>query len=158
MYAIHIKSLSRLSFREIQRTTHSLHLLARRIYSFPRRYSLTGSTQSCSNLYKIDKEWTKEETDYLFDVVREYDLRWYIIHDRYDYSGGVPRALEVRLLGREIATHPDFILSQDLKDRYYSVCRKLVRNRPWAGDEASKAQLVSSFQFDKGQGSHISHI
>jgi DNA methyltransferase 1-associated protein 1 len=40
---------------------------------------------------------------------------------------------------------------QDLKDRYYSVCRKLVRNRPWAGDEASKAQLISSFQFDKGK-------
>jgi hypothetical protein len=39
---------------------------------------------------------------------------------------------------------------KDLKDRYYSVCRKLVRNRPWAGDEASKAALLSSFQFDKG--------
>jgi DNA methyltransferase 1-associated protein 1 len=38
---------------------------------------------------------------------------------------------------------------QDLKDRYYSVCRKLVRNRPWAGDEQSKAQLLASFQFDK---------
>lgn len=37
-----------------------------------------------------------------------------------------------------------------MKDRYYSVCRKLVRSRPWAGDEASKAALMSSFQFDKG--------
>ncbi|RDB22659.1 SWR1-complex protein 4 [Hypsizygus marmoreus] len=78
-----------------------------------------------------DKEWTKEETDYLFSVVRDYDARWYIVHDRYEYPGGVPRQLE------------------DLKDRYYSVCRKLVRNRPWAGDEASKAALISSFQFDK---------
>jgi hypothetical protein len=40
---------------------------------------------------------------------------------------------------------------QDLKDRYYSVCRKLVRNRPWAGDDASKASLLASFQFDKGK-------
>lgn len=48
---------------------------------------------------------------------------------------------------------PQFLtpmIVQDLKDRYYSVCRKLVRNRPWAADEASKAQLISSFQFDKG--------
>ncbi|KAL9712892.1 swr complex subunit [Leucoagaricus gongylophorus] len=78
-----------------------------------------------------DIEWTKEETDYLFKLVRDFDLRWYIIHDRYDYPGGSLRTLE------------------DLKDRYYSVCRKLVRNRPWASDEASKAMLLSSFQFDK---------
>lgn len=42
-----------------------------------------------------DHEWTKEETDYLFDVVREYDARWYIITDRYDYPGGQPRTMEV---------------------------------------------------------------
>ncbi|EGO27874.1 hypothetical protein SERLADRAFT_447095 [Serpula lacrymans var. lacrymans S7.9] len=78
-----------------------------------------------------DKEWTKEETDYLFELVRDYDMRWYIIYDRYEYPDGTPRSME------------------DLKDRYYSVCRKLIRNRPWAGDETSKIQLISSFQFDK---------
>ncbi|KAF4619755.1 hypothetical protein D9613_005251 [Agrocybe pediades] len=78
-----------------------------------------------------DKEWTKDETDYLFNIVKEYDTRWYIIHDRYEYPGGPSRSME------------------DMKDRYYSVCRKLVRNRPWAGDEASRSQLMSSFQFDK---------
>ncbi|KJA29863.1 hypothetical protein HYPSUDRAFT_60712 [Hypholoma sublateritium FD-334 SS-4] len=78
-----------------------------------------------------DNEWTKEETDYLFSVVQDFDSRWYIIYDRYAYPNGLTRSLE------------------DLKDRYYSVCRKLVRNRPWAGDEAGRAQLLSSFQFDK---------
>ncbi|TFK55422.1 hypothetical protein OE88DRAFT_1651733 [Heliocybe sulcata] len=78
-----------------------------------------------------DSEWTKEETDYLFNIVREYDLRWFVIHDRYEFSGGPERSLE------------------DLKDRYYSVCRKLVRSRPWPGDEASKSQLLNSLQFDK---------
>ncbi|KAF7792812.1 hypothetical protein EIP86_003911 [Pleurotus ostreatoroseus] len=78
-----------------------------------------------------DSEWTKEETDYLFNLVREFDLRWYVIADRYDYPGGQPRTME------------------DLKDRYASVCRKLIRNRPWAGDEASKSQMLSSFSFDK---------
>ncbi|OJA09305.1 hypothetical protein AZE42_03129 [Rhizopogon vesiculosus] len=78
-----------------------------------------------------DKDWTTEETDYLFSVVREYDTRWYVVHDRYEYLNGPARSLE------------------ELKDRYYSVCRKLIRNRPWAGDEASKAQLLNSYQFDK---------
>ncbi|KAI0276322.1 hypothetical protein BGY98DRAFT_986364 [Russula aff. rugulosa BPL654] len=81
--------------------------------------------------YLEDPEWTKEETDYLFNLIREYDSRFYIVNDRYDFPGGPPRSME------------------DLKDRYYSVCRKLIRNRPWSGDEASKSQLVSTFQFDK---------
>lgn len=29
------------------------------------------------------------------------------------------------------------------------MCRKLIRNRPWSGDEASKSQLICNFQFDK---------
>ncbi|KAF5387728.1 hypothetical protein D9615_000555 [Tricholomella constricta] len=78
-----------------------------------------------------DKEWSKEETDYLFKVARDYDVRWFVVYDRYDYPGGVPRTVD------------------DLKERYYSVCRKLVRNRPWAGDEASKAQMITSYLFDK---------
>ncbi|KAI0254860.1 hypothetical protein BJV78DRAFT_882194 [Lactifluus subvellereus] len=78
-----------------------------------------------------DPEWTKEETDYLFNLIREYDARFYIVADRYEFPGGPPRSME------------------DLKDRYYSVCRKLIRNRPWAGDEASKSQFASSFQFEK---------
>lgn len=39
---------------------------------------------------------------------------------------------------------------KDLKDRYYSCCRKLIRNREWAGEEANKSQLLNSYQFDKG--------
>ncbi|KAG6337228.1 hypothetical protein ID866_1858 [Astraeus odoratus] len=77
-----------------------------------------------------DKEWSKEETDYLFNIVHEYDLRWYVIHDRYDFPKGLK-------------------LYKDLKDRYYSCCRKLIRSRPWSGDEASKSQLLNSYQFDK---------
>lgn len=42
-----------------------------------------------------DKEWTKEETDYLFSVARDFDLRWYIIYDRYEYPEGASRSLEV---------------------------------------------------------------
>ncbi|KAK7470456.1 swr complex subunit [Stygiomarasmius scandens] len=80
--------------------------------------------------YLHDSEWTPEESEYLFKLAIEYDLRWYIIHDRYEYPG----------TAREL---------EDLKDRYFSICRKLVRNRPWNGDEASRNQLLASFSFDK---------
>ncbi|CAG8547091.1 12039_t:CDS:2, partial [Acaulospora colombiana] len=36
--------------------------------------------------FLTDKEWTKEETDYLFSLCRKYDLRFIVIHDRYEYS------------------------------------------------------------------------
>ncbi|KIM46378.1 hypothetical protein M413DRAFT_312999 [Hebeloma cylindrosporum] len=103
-------------------------------YSFA-KYNVQPTTYSYSQdeytRFLEDKDWTKEETDYLFSVVQDFDLRWYIISDRYDYPDGPSRHMD------------------DLKDRYYSVCRKLVRNRPWAGDELSKSQLMASFQFDK---------
>ncbi|KAG6378754.1 hypothetical protein JVT61DRAFT_13027 [Boletus reticuloceps] len=92
--------------------------------------SYTYSQDEYSRLLE-DSEWTKEETDYLFSIVQEYDLRWYVIHDRYNFPDGPIRAIE------------------DLKDRYYSVCRKLIRNRPCAGDESSRSQLLNSYQFDK---------
>ncbi|KAJ7240312.1 hypothetical protein B0H12DRAFT_1024723 [Mycena haematopus] len=81
--------------------------------------------------FLVDPEWSKEETDYLMNIVAEYDTRWYVIHDRYEFPGGVARSME------------------DLKDRYCSVCRKLIRNRPWAGDENSRNALLSSLQFEK---------
>jgi len=42
-----------------------------------------------------DLEWTKEETDYLFNLIREYDSRFTIVNDRYDFPGGPPREMEV---------------------------------------------------------------
>ncbi|KAF8592184.1 hypothetical protein K439DRAFT_1400961 [Ramaria rubella] len=78
-----------------------------------------------------EEDWTKEETDYLFALTKEYDMRFYVISDRYDFPGGRARTLE------------------DLKARYYSVCRKLIRSRPWNGDEASKTTLLHSYEFDK---------
>ena len=47
---------------------------------------------------RADPAWTKEETDYLFDIVREYDLRFYVIADRYEFPGGEPRTIEVSVV------------------------------------------------------------
>ncbi|KIJ57071.1 hypothetical protein M422DRAFT_57555 [Sphaerobolus stellatus SS14] len=83
-----------------------------------------------------DDEWTKEETDYLFSLVKEYDMRWYVIFDRYEFPAGEGEAVVERQL-------------EDLKARYYSVCRKLIRSRPWAGEEAQRTTLINSYLFDK---------
>lgn len=55
-------------------------------------------TCKLNQLLCIDESWTKEETDYLFELVREFDQRFYVIADRYDYPGGTPRSIDVRLL------------------------------------------------------------
>ena len=43
-----------------------------------------------------DPEWTKEETDYLFNLMREYDGRFFVVHDRYEYPNGPERSIEAR--------------------------------------------------------------
>ncbi|KAF4353917.1 hypothetical protein F8388_007438 [Cannabis sativa] len=51
-----------------------------------------------------DPAWTKEETDQLFSLCKQFDLRFIIIADRFPTSRTV----------------------EELKDRYYNVCRALV--------------------------------
>lgn len=42
-----------------------------------------------------EETWTKEETDYLFELVKEYDMKWYVINDRYEFPGGPDREIDV---------------------------------------------------------------
>lgn len=80
---------------------------------------------------------------YLFDLLRTYDLRFVVAADRYAYpgeanehvgepGGGMKRSIE------------------DIKGRYYTICRRLVRSRP-TGDEAGKTQLLQYYAFDRGE-------
>lgn len=48
-----------------------------------------------------DDHWTKEETDYLFKIVKEYDSRWFVIYDRYDYPDGPERSIDVSTVDSE---------------------------------------------------------
>ncbi|KAJ3037532.1 swr complex subunit, partial [Rhizophlyctis rosea] len=57
-----------------------------------------------------DPTWSREETDYLYQLCRQFDLRFIIIADRYEYPGS-ERTIE------------------DLRDRYYSNSRKLIAAR-----------------------------
>ncbi|GKT50972.1 SWR1-complex protein 5 [Colletotrichum spaethianum] len=73
-------------------------------------------------------DWTKEETDYLLGLVRDFDLRWPIIWDRYDY---VPEAIngEASADGDEskaIIPVPKPRTMEDLKARYYEVAAKMM--------------------------------
>ncbi|OMH84890.1 SWR1-complex protein 4 [Zancudomyces culisetae] len=55
----------------------------------------------------VDPDWTIEETEYLFSLCRQFDLRFIVIHDQYSF-GSSSRTME------------------DLKTRYYGVLRKMI--------------------------------
>lgn len=78
----------------------------------------------------VDPTWTSQETAYLFDLLREYDLRFVVVADRYEYAGK-KRSIE------------------EIKDRYYTICRRLVRTRT-ASDPQTQQQLLQAYAFDKG--------
>ncbi|CAH1767063.1 5148_t:CDS:2, partial [Entrophospora sp. SA101] len=85
------------------------------------------------NKYLIDKDWSKEETDYLFDMCKKYDLRFIVIHDRYDFPNKT-RTIE------------------DLKDRYYSACKKILQIRPMIpGNPSDKGTMIALNSYDKAK-------
>lgn len=51
--------------------------------------------------------WSKQETDHLFDLCRRFDLRFTVIQDRWDSARFPKRSIE------------------DLKERYYDICNLL---------------------------------
>ncbi|EJT77048.1 SWR1-complex protein 4 [Gaeumannomyces tritici R3-111a-1] len=77
-----------------------------------------------SNLRRHD--WTKEETDYLLDLVRDFDLRWALIWDRYEYTPTRPR--DPATNGDSAAVVPVSAprSMEDLKARYYEVAAKMM--------------------------------
>lgn len=85
--------------------------------------------------YLKDRDWDKDETDYLFDLCRKYDIRWTVIHDRYEWKDK-NRTME------------------DLRDRYYSVNKKIYQVRPVTPGLASqtdKGQLIALNSYDKAK-------
>jgi DNA methyltransferase 1-associated protein 1 len=68
-----------------------------------------------SHLKELDPGWTLEETKYLWELCKQFDLRFIVIHDRYEFpcSGQTNSQRTI----------------EELKDRYYSVSRKLLEVR-----------------------------
>ena len=78
---------------------------------FNKKIKLVEFTQEeYENLIKdMDPSWTYEETTYLWDLCSRFDLRFTIIHDRYDWQ--TCRTIE------------------ELKDRYYSISRRILEDK-----------------------------
>ncbi len=58
-----------------------------------------------------DENWSRQETDYLFEMCRRFDLRFVVICDRWDREQYPTRSVE------------------DLKERYYNISNILTRVR-----------------------------
>ncbi|KZF25615.1 hypothetical protein L228DRAFT_244490 [Xylona heveae TC161] len=77
------------------------------------------------HMYLRSDEWSKEETDYLVNLCIEYDLRWIVIADRYDFQ---PVTKEEQKDGEASALipAPKKRTMEDMKLRYYEVAAKML--------------------------------
>lgn len=73
------------------------------------------------------EDWDKSETDYLMDIATDYDLRWVLISDRYEYipaeqkpAGECAMAVTMQAKTRTM---------EDMKARYYNVAAKTMALR-----------------------------
>ncbi|GAA5980218.1 hypothetical protein JCM11641_005510 [Rhodosporidiobolus odoratus] len=82
-------------------------------------------------------DWSKAETDHLFDLAHRFDLRFIVMTDRWELPS--ERGVDA------------------LKNRYYSICRTLAANRPAPppADAAEKEKIdkarqesIAQFSFD----------
>ena len=78
-----------------------------------------------------DDEWSKEETDYLVDLATEYDLRWVVVGDRYDYKPRPPQRNDSQdaMDTDQPPPQPKSRSIEDLKARYYTVAAKAMTLR-----------------------------
>lgn len=95
-----------------------------------------------------DSNWSQPETIYLFALLQEYDLRFVVAADRYAYSEKEGASIRTRTV--EVRLIPPFqLIYQEIKDRYYSICRRLIRTRT-ASDAQAQQQLLQAYAFDIG--------
>ncbi|XP_039258295.1 DNA methyltransferase 1-associated protein 1-like [Styela clava] len=73
-------------------------------------------------LHLAKEDWTREETDQLFESCRRFDLRWFVVHDRYDHQ--------------RFSSKPSRTI-EDMKERYYNICNILEKLRAAPGQPDS---------------------
>ena len=83
---------------------------------------LMYNDEEYENLLQFDEEWTREETDHLFDLLQRFDLRFLIAKDRWEREK--PRTVE------------------EMKSRYYAVARRLVEARADDPEEAATHPII----------------
>ena len=82
-------------------------------------------------------DWTRAETDYLIDLAYEFDLRWMIIADRYEYQ---PSESSNANADSTMVTAPQKArIQEDIKARYYDVAAKtMVLHNPLSSMSSSE--------------------
>lgn len=82
-------------------------------------------------------DWSKEETDYLMDLATDFDLRWVLIADRYEYKPGEQPKKEEDSMA--VTLQPKSRTQEDLKARYYDVAAKaMVLHNPLSSMSSSE--------------------
>lgn len=71
-------------------------------------------------------DWTQEETTYLMDLVRDLDLRWPLIWDRYDFVPKAPKDTDTNDSNSALVPTVKSRDMEDLKARYYEVAAKMM--------------------------------
>lgn len=80
-----------------------------------------------------NEDWSRQETDYLMELARDFDLRWPLIWDRYEWN---PPAMngEADVDGDESKAVVPTVRAralEDLKARYYEIAAKMMAiNKP----------------------------
>ena len=78
-----------------------------------------------------DDDWSREETDYLMNLATDYDLRWVVIGDRYDYKlapATQDESPDAMAIDRP-PSHTKSRTTEDLKARYYTITAKCMTLR-----------------------------
>ena len=100
------------------------------------------------NTYLQDDDWTKEETDYLLGLCRDYDLRWIVITDRYDFHQSPSSIPDSDPHTSLVSSNPRTM--EDLKRRYYTFMHRILPLRhPLTEMTPAKFALYDAFnKFD----------
>ncbi|KAE8373459.1 hypothetical protein BDV26DRAFT_271974 [Aspergillus bertholletiae] len=84
----------------------------------PRRY-----TDEEYNRHLKSDDWTRQETDYLMDLVEEYNLRWVIIADRYDFQ---PHPVDAETNNSALVPTRQVRTMEHMKARYYFIAASML--------------------------------
>ena len=84
----------------------------------PRRY-----TDEEYNRHLKNDDWSRPETDYLVDLVEEYDLRWVVIADRYDFQ---PQPVDAEANTGALVPAKRARTMEQMKGRYYFVSASML--------------------------------
>ncbi|XP_049867847.1 DNA methyltransferase 1-associated protein 1 [Pectinophora gossypiella] len=99
---------------------------------FNKQVSIPSYSESEYNQYLKSEDWSQGETDHLMDLCQRFDLRFIVIHDRWDRAAFRDRSIE------------------DLKERYYNICGILskVKTNPWSNTVTMVNGEKRIYQYD----------